>query len=156
MAYGNLARVATPTFSSTETLEQPQGKLEHCPGYPQGSLYLQIILVCLYAWSVAGLHINLPVSLVSIKGAFCSREGCFVTHSLGLLPTVLRVSCPHCEQGLRAPAALTEDLSEVLSTHISGSSEPCVTPAPGNPTPSSRLCLQAPHLRTWPDIQTHT
>lgn len=37
MAYGNLARVVTPTFSSTETLEQPQGKLEHCPGYPQTS-----------------------------------------------------------------------------------------------------------------------
>lgn len=121
MPYASLARVVTPTFSSTETLEQPQEKLEHCPGYPQTSgpsLNLQIILLYLYAWFVARLHINLPVLLVSIKGAFCRREGCFVTHSLGLLPIVLRVSCPHCEQGLRAPAALEEDLSVVLSTHV--------------------------------------
>lgn len=100
MLYERLARVVTPAFSRTETPEQPQEKPPYCPGHPQTSgpsPTLQIVLVYLYAWLVAPLHINLPVLLVSIKGALCRREGCFVTHSLGLLPIVLRVSCPHCE-----------------------------------------------------------
>lgn len=49
--------------------------------------------------------------------------------------------------GVRVPAALTEDLSVVLSTRIRQfSSEPPGTPAPGDLIPSSSLCLQVPAL----------
>lgn len=80
MPYESLARVVTPAFSSTEiNCGTASGKLPYCPGHPQTSgpsPTLQIILVYLYAWLEAWLHINLPVLLVSIKGELCRREGC--------------------------------------------------------------------------------
>lgn len=70
--------MVTPSFSSTETLEQPQETWPYCPGHPQTSgpsPNLQIALVYSYAWLVAQLHINLPVLLVSIKGVLCWSFG---------------------------------------------------------------------------------